>query len=314
MRRHAPHGMEAQAAFMLGLHLAWVAPSLADTLAQHPKCGILAPSQVHDTDSFCIHLVHNATRLGELRLINSTADGTFATRMPPTIAPGESGWWALRDSVKWKRSGYYESKDLFTPYTFTATYRAPCVGECHADEPKHYDVVLTLALRDLASAAVKAQHVLTVNVHSSGELQGVVGAHSEFMHCALVGTATLRDEGGSLAPPSATRRTFHPADSHPDSWCWYDSAWREAVFLLGQASGTGGTDQIDLSQEDNSCGQMATARAVNAVHIRYFLMQQQAERDLIEGAEHCLCGATGRGGGGDAEAEYQSRLELLNLT
>ena len=286
------------------------AASLSDALEQHPTCGILTPAEVRDRDSFCIHLVHDATHLGELRLINSTTHNTVATRLPLTIAPGESGWWAVRDSVSWKRTGHSNKTELFAPYSFAAIYRAACVGECNGGMLRYYEVVLTFVLRGVPQQSddVEAEYILAVTVNYPGALPGV-RAESDFLDCALAGTATLQDENRAPTGSSSARRAVRPADNQPASWCWTNAEYLEVLAALGQSSGTSGTDQsIDLHNERTACEQMADAKAVNTVHIRYFLMQQQTERELLDGAERCLCAGSSEG---DAEANYQQTLELL---
>ena len=288
--------------------------------AGHPLCGILNAVSVRDEDSFCIQFVHRSASLGTLRLLNSSILDTVSTKLPSHILPNESGWWAVRDGVVWQATGGVKTDSCTVhPFTISAWFGADCLSCPHrVVESPHYRIHLSLTLRHGVSAS--GRYNLETTVARSHHELPEIESDARFTNCSLLVKVMLRDRS-TQAPPvrsrpllteATTPHTVFPCDPDPGSWCDQRQS-TAATEELGQYGGTGGTTPgIDLRSADSSCEELAQSRAVNVIHVRYFLKQQQAERELLDRAERCLCdGLPSSDGPSVDDASFQARLELL---
>eukprot|EP00966_Prymnesium_polylepis_P325016 7381011-Prymnesium_polylepis.2 len=125
--------------------------------------------------------------------------------------------------------------------------------------------------------------------------------------CALHGCSALDRTSGPGAhviecgacPTMSTIPASSCAPGTPDFWSADRIGFRDA--LLGSIA------PWDMSV----CRSMVLANSTNSVHIRYFLAQQEAERRLLDDAEHTLCDGVEPSDGDAAEATYQRRLHSL---
>lgn len=275
--------------------------------------------------------------------------------------------WSLRDGVQWAYLNNDAGIEgfRFTAW-FRAEPLTGCVpndvpGKTEGSQGCHYDVELNLKLhrtQERSNVAVIGEHTLSSAVYPSSSRLPGLRLSASFVSCALLGTVTLSDsstdssveDSGASAGASAgasggasggglhasamgttavAMRATHPSAASPEEWCTHPEAIDAAKATLGQQSDTGGTDHhLSLANEPSACVQMAISEAINAVHIRYFLDQQQEERRLLDGVASCLCSPPSSTDSdpppsdrdGDAldeamtnldEATYQARLELM---
>ena len=81
--------------------------SVLEAKNTRPYCGMLTPEAATDKGSLCVHFAHNSSKVGVLRLQNSSAWQTRATRLPLSISPGTDVWWAVRDGTCAERTRPY---------------------------------------------------------------------------------------------------------------------------------------------------------------------------------------------------------------
>ena len=92
-----------------------------------------------------------------------------------------------------------------------------------------------------------------------------------------------------------------PAGCGPGNRKW------EGRSELGDASPTDGYPRWYLT----TCRAMIEHNVTNSMHVRFFLAQQQAQRQLLDAAEKQLCEGVALDGGERAEATYQRQLHAL---
>ena len=277
-------------------------------------CGVLVHNQVKDKDSLCLHLMHLSSRLGELRLLNSTVAGTISTKLPTTIAPQTDAWWAVQDSVRWSATGDGKGRVGLRPYSFSAWY-----GSANPGAGVYYEVEIRLSLNAFGEGSMAGEHAVDIRVVSSAQASHaeVPRYQASWTRCMLEANVVILDDHLMDDPPSPLQarglvratRAVHADDDALSSFCV-----GEVADYVTRASGQSGTRKADLSGTPSACELMVRAKAVNTVHVKYFLAQQEAERVMLDGAERGLCGADGVLGGHSAlpdEDTYQQRLHAL---
>ncbi|KAL1511545.1 hypothetical protein AB1Y20_006339 [Prymnesium parvum] len=267
----------------VGFHPAASAPAAA---SRPPRCGVLKASLLVDRDALCVRLLHHSARVGPLALRLLAATGTRYSALPPTIAPRAEGAWAVQDGVVWGMQAGGAERRAIVPFSASASYLAECTGGgCHAER---YEVNVSVSLRSVGGgASFPGEHTLRV---ATSPAHGV-GYSLEWTPCKLEAVVVLHDDAPS--PAALTRRV--------------DAAMARSTRCAATDSPPEfpSTASIDLSKEPSACEQMARSNATNAVHIRYFLLQQAAEVEFLAAAERTLCA------GAPSEREYLSRLAAL---
>lgn len=250
------------------------------------RCGCLNPTDAVDRDSLCIRVVHRASGLGTLSLLNESATDTRYTEIPREIAMNAGVRWAVRDGVMWLAT-HNKERGLLYPFEFSANFRAK-------GRDSQVDFRLSLVLRQTSAAPLTGEHMISVTSSSTSSIR--IELH--WTPCMNEAVVTIVDsEGPPAAATASAVRPIRPDLQRPQTWCFEASAKCEF-------GGSASTASIDLKNTPTACEQMAMAQAVNKVHIRYFLGQQTAENDLLARADQGLCV------GSPDEVTYQRRLQL----
>ena len=64
-----------------------------------PQCGRTYPSALRDRDAICVQLQHDVWWLGDLELLNSTAERTRISGLPRKLLPKTRAWLSVQDGV-----------------------------------------------------------------------------------------------------------------------------------------------------------------------------------------------------------------------
>ena len=287
--------------------------------SRHPRCGRLTVAEARDADSICVQFVHAAQSVGELRLLNTSSSGTIASELPRSVVSNIAAWWAMRDGISWDALAG-AGRGSVQPFGFTAWYRGHCAGSsCPSGSTNeyYYDVRVDVTLRARGKTApMLGEHTVSIRAYRSSSALPALHVAAQWTPCFLLATVTIGNAAtgvdmGSGESADATR-PMNVSDEH-SLWCADAESVSHLELLLGaedRAGELGSSASIVLKEEADVCEQLLQARAVNAVHIRYFLDQQEQERRLLQSVERDLC-APPRPGTESLpdEALYQSRLQ-----
>lgn len=269
------------------------------------RCGILSNSAARDGDSLCIHLEHTASHVGELRLLNSSALNTTHSQLPETIASGTTASFAVRDGVFWQATGGSKSGGRLDPFSFTVWYRGSCHKHTCSDAAAFYDVGVTLSLRRVGGP-VSGVHVASGSVGHSLNAPAASAPRYEASWTRCLLEATFRLVDGPVGTADAPALSTRAVDAASEQSLWCDES---DIPASAKGHHLGGIASIDLQNAPDACQELAEAAAANEVHIRYFLMQQQVERDLLDNIENGLCGSSMSGP--PDEVTFAQTLERL---
>ena len=150
-------------------------------------CGVLTYRDARDKDSMCLHFIHSSAHLGPLTLVNSSAESTVGTPLPPTIMPQHDGYWAVRDGVMWAT---HSIGAAIQPYTFHAWYRA----ESLSNHTVAVHVHVSVSLRSSGGDRPVGEHEVAVRLYSESDAAvRAVQPLAEWTACFLEGTIVLSD-------------------------------------------------------------------------------------------------------------------------
>ena len=276
-----------------------------NTVDVPPMCGILSAADATDHDVLCVKLVHDVPWLGTLTLHNDSVSGTLHSPLPQTIGSGETSWWQVRDGIFWKDTGGGKPSARLDPYTASVWYKARCSAHLLQEDSAcvsgtEFIVRVTVALRSFGrvNGKLEGEHIVTTQIAATaaGVAMSQIALLANWTDCVLEASVRLQSGAASASTsPHVTRvsersvrRAVHPEDAQA-SWC-STAAANEAKRSRPQSSHLrDGNPAVDMAHAAPVCDQMAQSKAVNTVHIRYFLAQQRAEAELLNATEHQLC-------------------------
>ena len=154
---------------------------------------------------------------------------------------------------------------------------------------------------DMRAPTFVAEREVTITSGSSDKLHQL-RYEAGWKECFLAARVYVHD--GDMTAPNVVRRAVAtlPVTSTDDerSTC-IGKGFHDAELSIT----AGSTNSINLANEPNACEEMGRSKATNAVHIKYFLLQQKAEAEFLEAAERALCNEE------PPEATFQQRLHSL---